>query len=329
MSQPQQQPLLYQQQPQQPYGYNQPGYVVYGNTSEGAHHSDHHHHSKDVTYSIIFFILGFFISCLWLVNIKYLKSHEHSARGFAIASLVLMNKAIKFLTQKESTFMDELLLGPKYGFTSDQLMELAGLSVSSAVLKVYPKSEYRNVLTICGPGNNGGDGLIASRQLVGFGYNVSIYYPKRSSNDIFKRLLLQSELSGVHILSELPENIEDKYNIVIDAIFGYSFNASTGEIRAPFDSVINRLNHINQEKTPIVSVDIPSGWDVDVGNVKNTFVPKLLVSLASPKKCAQSFKGTHYLGGRFLPDAFASQWELNLPPYPGSEQCVDITNCQK
>ena len=52
---------------------------------------------------------------------------------------------------------------------------------------------------------------------------------------------------------------------------------------------------------PIASIDIPSGWNVDEGNVNNVFTPEILISLTLPKKCAESFKGAHYLGGRFVP----------------------------
>ena len=49
------------------------------------------------------------------------------------------------------------------GFSVDQLMELAGLSVASALVDAYPKS--KRVLIVAGPGNNGGDGLVAARHL--------------------------------------------------------------------------------------------------------------------------------------------------------------------
>ncbi|KAK6542601.1 hypothetical protein TWF694_006545 [Orbilia ellipsospora] len=41
------------------------------------------------------------------------------------------------------------------GFTLDQLMELAGLSVAHAVYKVHPPSKGDRILVFCGPGNNG------------------------------------------------------------------------------------------------------------------------------------------------------------------------------
>ena len=51
----------------------------------------------------------------------------------------------------------------------------------------------------------------------------------------------------------------------------------------------------------IASIDVPSGWNIDKGNLENTFSPDLLVSLTLPKLCAKNFNGIHYLGGRFIP----------------------------
>ena len=53
-------------------------------------------------------------------------------------------------------------------------MELAGLSVAQAVHAEYghvcgAHSEKIKVLVLCGPGNNGGDGLVAARHLNHFG----------------------------------------------------------------------------------------------------------------------------------------------------------------
>ena len=72
-------------------------------------------------------------------------------------------------------------MGPDYGFSVDQLMELAGLSVAQSVhdyiTKDLPAKSTYKILTVCGPGNNGGDGLVAARHLKMFGYESSILYP--------------------------------------------------------------------------------------------------------------------------------------------------------
>ena len=77
---------------------------------------------------------------------------------------------------------------------------------------------------------------------------------------------------------------------------------------------------------PIVSVDIPSGWDVERGDIHNIgLMPDTLISLTAPKKCAMLFKGRkHYLGGRFVPRAMQTERNIKLPPYPDLDQIVEI-----
>lgn len=85
-------------------------------------------------------------------------------------------------------------------------------------------------------------------------------------------------------------------DIILDAIFGFSFK---GPIRPPFDSALTLLA---ESKLPIVSVDIPSGWDVERGNVEGVGLnPDVLISLTAPKEGVRNFEGRHFLGGRFIP----------------------------
>lgn len=67
--------------------------------------------------------------------------------------------------------VDEELMGP-LGFSVDQLMELAGLSVACAVHA--EASQAAKILVLAGPGNNGGDGLVAARHLHHFGHHVHV-----------------------------------------------------------------------------------------------------------------------------------------------------------
>lgn len=62
----------------------------------------------------------------------------------------------------------------------------AGLSVAQAIQKTYSTQKHPRVLVCCGPGNNGGDGLVAARHLFHFGYQPSIFYPKQSGKDLYK-----------------------------------------------------------------------------------------------------------------------------------------------
>ncbi|XP_019434001.1 PREDICTED: pyridoxine/pyridoxamine 5'-phosphate oxidase 1, chloroplastic-like [Lupinus angustifolius] len=236
--------------------------------------------------------------------------------------------SFSYLTQREAVEVDESLMGP-LGFSVDQLMELAGLSVATSIAEVYKPSDYSRVLTICGPGNNGGDGLVAARHLHHFGYKPLVCYPKRTQKPLYAGLVTQLEALSIPFMSveDLPSDLSDDFDVVVDAMFGFSFHGSP---RPPFDDLVNRLvslhNQISQKRSVIISIDIPSGWHVEEGDVDGTGIkPDLLVSLTAPKLCAKKFIGPHhFLGGRFVPPAIAEKYNLILPPYPGTSMCVRI-----
>ncbi|KAL0318392.1 UNVERIFIED_CONTAM: Pyridoxine/pyridoxamine 5'-phosphate oxidase 1, chloroplastic [Sesamum angustifolium] len=248
----------------------------------------------------------------------------------ASAKIVSDPECISYLNQREAAEIDEILMGP-LGFSVDQLMELAGLSVATSIAEVYKPDEHNRILAICGPGNNGGDGLVAARHLHHFGYKPFICYPKRTAKALYNGLVTQLESLSVPFLSveDLPTDLSTSFDIVVDAIFGFSFHGSP---RPPFDDLIRRMvalgtpNEKNKKSPVIVSVDIPSGWHVEEGDVSGEGIkPDMVVSLTAPKLCAKRFSGPHhFLGGRFVPPAIAEKFKLDLPAYPGTSMCVRI-----
>jgi len=111
--------------------------------------------------------------------------------------------------------------------------------------------------------------------------------------------------------------------IVVDALFGFSFKPP---VRPDYEPFMNLLTSAWEKSVPIVSVDIPSGWDVEKGPVVDDkslyFMPDTLVSLTAPKLCAKFFSGRHhYLGGRFVPSKLMEKYSMNLPPYFNTE-CI-------
>ena len=91
-----------------------------------------------------------------------------------------------------------------------------------------------------------------------------LFYPKATTNQHYLDLLTQADkckVTKVESLPADPETIENEYDLILDAIFGFSFQAS-GDIREPFGSSIDLLV---RSGLPVVSVDIPSGWHVEQG----------------------------------------------------------------
>lgn len=219
--------------------------------------------------------------------------------------------------------IDEELMGAAGAFSIDQLMELAGLACAQTLATVYPREKYSRVLVGCGPGNQGGDGLVAARHLAMFGYKPAVYLPKPGSKEIYKRLHTQCLNMDIPTINS-EEDLQNKLNesdVVLDAIFGFSFKPP---VRPPFDTA---LKLISESKLPIVSVDIPSGWNVEEGDKDHVGLqPDVLISLTAPKEGVRNFLGRHFLGGRFVTKEIERKYQLNLPEYPGFSQIVELSS---
>ncbi|KAL1991728.1 hypothetical protein VTN49DRAFT_5036 [Thermomyces lanuginosus] len=228
--------------------------------------------------------------------------------------------SLKAISAKDAAALDKDLMDVG-GFSLDQLMELAGLSVSQAVYRFHPPSKGKNILVVCGPGNNGGDGLVAARHLAHYGYKPSVYYPKQGKNELYQRLRTQLENLSVPFVPDFTSALQSA-DLVIDAIFGFSFG---GPLREPFPSIISQLE---ETKVPVLSVDAPSSWDIQEGPPKEgpgaKFMPEALISLTAPKPCVKWYRGRHFVGGRFLTKDLADKYDLDLPDYPGIDQIVEV-----
>uniref|UniRef100_A0A8D8UD56 NAD(P)H-hydrate epimerase n=1 Tax=Cacopsylla melanoneura TaxID=428564 RepID=A0A8D8UD56_9HEMI len=222
---------------------------------------------------------------------------------------------VKHLNQQEAIDVDQTLFNT-YKFSVDQLMELAGLSCANIVAKTYPKQ--KKVLVCAGPGNNGGDGLVCARHLKLFGFDPVVYYPKAPSKELYINLLHQCKSMDIPITESLPAQVND-FSLIIDAIFGFSYKPPLREMFVPV------IELLKTTKIPVVSIDIPSGWDVEEGPVEHIYQPHTLISLTAPKLCAQKFTGAnHFLGGRFIPKQLERDYDLNLPKYEGIDNFVKL-----
>ena len=251
------------------------------------------------------------------------------------------NDALTYLSGKDAAQLDVELMDENGDFEYElpQLMELAGLSVASAIYDAYSnnhlvstndKNQPASALILCGPGNNGGDGLVAARHLKLFGiYEPVIFYPyvDAPKNPYYAKLLKQCTSFNIKILKDFPSETElSKYSLFVDSVFGFSFK---GPLRGSWKDRFPIVNKVcTQHKIPVVAVDVPSGWNVDEGPHQNDICLNVdvLVSLTAPKYCAKKFKGIHYLGGRFIPKKICDKFKLRLPKYHGFNQCVRINS---
>lgn len=160
---------------------------------------------------------------------------------------------MKYLNQNEAISIDQELFN-EYKYSVDQLMELAGLSCAHAIAKCYGQDleqikHLKRILICCGPGNNGGDGLVCARHLAMLGYRCSIYYPKRTDKDLYRNLISQCHAFGeaiINFIDDCPIANDPTYCLIVDALFGFSFQPP---VRQSFIPIMKTLQY---SQVPIV-----------------------------------------------------------------------------
>lgn len=135
------------------------------------------------------------------------------------------------------------------------LMARAGLAVARLALALAAPRAAFGVLA--GPGNNGGDGLIAARHLHAAGQAVQVMLlgdETRLPADALDALA-QCRREGVAISDEWPTHA----SFWIDGLLGL------GGRRAPSDALAEAIAKLNQTGQPILAIDLPSGLNPDTG----------------------------------------------------------------
>lgn len=146
---------------------------------------------------------------------------------------------MRYLNQSEAINIDQELFNV-HRFSVDQLMELAGLSCAHAIARCYrPQELSKRVLICCGPGNNGGDGLVCARHLAMLGYHCTVYYPKCPDKELYRNLVAQCLAfdPAINFIDFCPQNDYD-YSLIVDALFGFSFQPPVRENFLPIMRIL-------------------------------------------------------------------------------------------
>ena len=176
------------------------------------------------------------------------------------------------------------------------LMENAGRAVAEAAHKMLRKG---GILVLAGPGNNGGDGLVAARHLHNWGHHVTVvllagrdHYKDAAATQL---AIVDAMGIAVEVLSAGHAEFRDWHveagpeDIVIDAIFG------TGLTRQVEGLAAELIAAVNASGRKVVAVDTPSGLDVDTGVPQGSAIRAAeTVSFCGTKKgfaAAKAFTG--------------------------------------
>lgn len=158
------------------------------------------------------------------------------------------------------------------GVPERELMQRAGLAVAQEAWLSLGMNEGAPILVLCGPGNNGGDGLVAARELGNFGARVAIYLTRaRAEDDPEWAAVREAELPVTTAEddpgSEVLERLLGQAALVIDAVFGIGLHPAERPVDGAAREVLARLREARERPAPpqVMSVDMPSGVDADTG----------------------------------------------------------------
>ncbi len=159
----------------------------------------------------------------------------------------------------------------KAGLPTNVLMENAGKAVAEEVRRILGAIDRQRILILIGPGNNGGDGLVAARYLHDWGARVTLYlFSQRPAEDSNLELVRERGITCVEAAQD--ENLDrlddllSSTNAVIDALFGTGKSRPLGDIFVP---ALNKVSQVKERQPTlrIIALDVPSGLNADSGTV--------------------------------------------------------------
>jgi NAD(P)H-hydrate epimerase len=206
---------------------------------------------------------------------------------------------MKLITADQTRTLDQQ--ATKAGVPVDKLMENAGLGVAKQVRNLLGTVKGRRIVALAGPGNNGGDGLVAARHLHDWGAETRVYLlAKRRPDDANLAELVKRELDIADAEDDARFAALDRFlsdaELIVDALLG---TGPSRPIEANLAEILERLRRLRSGPQPprIVAVDLPTGVNSDTGAVDpRTVAADLTVTLGFSKIGLHTLPGSQYAG---------------------------------
>ncbi len=206
---------------------------------------------------------------------------------------------MKVVTSQEMQKLDELAI-KTIGIPSIVLMENAGIKVVEVIEKEYSPLPGKSIYILCGPGNNGGDGMVVARHLSNRGVRVKVFLlaeKNRIKGDAATNLSIAErlgigvkEVNSTQDLKLLHQELNHA-DIIVDALLGIG---STLPLRGLMREVVSLINRCSRHT---IAVDLPTGLDADTGEVPGEAIKaNFTVTFAYPKRGLYLYPGINYAG---------------------------------
>ncbi|MDO7848794.1 NAD(P)H-hydrate dehydratase [Hymenobacter sp. M29] len=200
---------------------------------------------------------------------------------------------MKILTAAQTRQLDQATMQEQH-LLSSELMERAATAFVKWFTNRFTPTEAGEILLLCGPGNNGGDGLAVARLLQRAGHRLRVALlpaEKQSADWQHNRQLLPNSVPVAEInAARLPKIAS--VQLVIDALFG------TGLSRPLAGGAAKLVQHLNQANARVVAIDLPSGLFADAPQPADSAVVRAqhTVSFGLPKLAFLLPQNADYVG---------------------------------
>lgn len=188
------------------------------------------------------------------------------------------------------------------GVTERQLMEEAGLAVAQEAWMALGTLEGRKIVCLVGPGNNGGDAIVAGRHLYDWGAEVFLAVPRRRRDNTLIEELEPREIAVLAgeddpALTPIAEALAGA-DLVIDGLLGIGQERPI-DPDEPIGKALAALRQARKGYTPpkLIAVDLPTGMNADTGAIDALLVePDQTITFGLPKVGMYQAPGSAHAG---------------------------------